>query len=653
MSWQNFLLTSDEVPITRERPQIIIDIYIMCGIAGIVQPHPGLFSKEHLKKMTDALSHRGPQGQGLWENADGKVLLGHRRLSIIDLSDAAAQPMHFIPSAINEGGANARYTIIHNGEIYNYIELRQYLRTQGYSFHTASDTEVILAAYDHYAEECVEHFDGMFAFAIWDEEEQELFAARDRFGEKPFFYSFNKKEFVFASEMKALWAAGVQRIPNLRMHFNFITIGYTDNPGCPEETFFENILKLPPASRLFYTPSTQELVIEKYWDIDPAIQDKSITDNEALEKFDQLFTTSVKRRLRSDVAIGTSLSGGLDSSSVVAMASKLTTPPSALAAFTAIFPGFDKDESAFAMKVAGQFGLKHHTIEIGVNDFVNDWEKFLHHQEEPFGSASAYAQYKVFELAKQHNVTVLLDGQGADESLAGYSKYYKWYWQELFQKRKLTKSKELKAAKEIGVQEDFSFKNIIAALFPDIASVILERQYLANALRQEDLTRDFVRLQSKEAYYSTPVNFNLNGVLYFNTFIHGLEELLRYADRNSMAHGREVRLPFLSHELVEFIFSLPSHFKIRNGWTKWLLRQSMVKQLPHEIVWRKNKIGFEPPQKKWMEDARVQDMIQEARKKLVKEKILNPGVTSKPILANSSHDAVAFDWRYLAVASYL
>lgn len=611
--------------------------------------------------MAAALQHRGPDGEKVWINHSGRAGLSHRRLSIIDLSDAAAQPMHLTTSpSINGGGVSPCYTIIHNGEIYNYIELRESLQKQGYSFRTGSDTEVILAAYDYYNDECVEHFDGMFAFAIWDEEEQELFAARDRFGEKPFFYSFNGTEFVFASEMKALWTAGIERKPNLQMLFNFITIGYVDNPGQPEETFFENIFKLPPASRLYYTPDTQELSIEKYWDIDLSIQNKKITDEQALEQFNHLFSTSIKRRLRSDVAIGTSLSGGLDSSSVVATVSPLIVTQSEakghhspLSSFTATFPGFDKDESAYAAAVAKQFGLKQHTVEIGADDFVNDWENFLHHQEEPFGSASAYAQYKVFELARQHNVTVLLDGQGADETLAGYSKYYKWYWQELFQKRNLIRSKELKAAKKMGVQETFGFKNVIAALFPDIASVILERQYLVNALRHDELTKEFVHLQSKEAYYSTPVNFNLNGVLYFNTCIHGLQELLRYADRNSMAHGREVRLPFLSHELVEFIFSLPPHFKIRNGWTKWILRQNVSQQLPDEIVWRKNKIGFEPPQKQWMQDARVQDMIYEARKKMVSEKILKPEILNRPARAYSSHEADTYDWRYLAAAFYL
>jgi asparagine synthase (glutamine-hydrolysing) len=625
----------------------------MCGIAGIIQANTDKYSIHHLKKMTDALAHRGPDGEGLWKNDNGMVQLGHRRLSIIDLSKTAAQPMHFIPSSSKRWAEGNHYTIIHNGEIYNYIEIRMELEKEGYSFHTQSDTEVILAAYDFWNDECIDHFDGMFAFAIWDEKEQELFAARDRFGEKPFFYHFNKEQFVFASEMKALWAAGIDRKANLQMLFNYITIGYVDNPERPEETFFENIFKLPPASRLYYKPATGELTIEKYWDIDTNISNKKIADAEAIEQFQNLFSISVKRRLRSDVSIGTSLSGGLDSSSIVATVAPLITENSALTTFTASFPGFEKDELPFSSKMANQFSLQQHICSVTSQDLVNDWEKFLYQQEEPVGSSSAFAQYKVFELAKQHHVTVLLDGQGADETLAGYHKYYKWYWQELFQKRKLMRSGEIAASRKIGIEEKFGFKNILASLLPDLASVILEHQYLAYALQQEDLTREFVKLQSKEAYYTTPALNNLNGLLHFNTCVHGLEELLRYADRNSMANGREVRLPFLSHELAEFVFTLPSHFKIREGWTKWLLRQSMKRQLPDEIVWRKDKIGFEPPQKKWMQNPTLQEMIQEARKKLVKEKILKAGVMSKPLQPAAAYEANTNDWRYLAAAAII
>lgn len=613
----------------------------MCGIAGIVSLEKRFVSADRLKQMINALAHRGPDGEGLWLNQSNEAGLAHRRLSIIDLSIAGSQPMNYTD----------RYTIIHNGEIYNYPEIKNELLKKGYSFRSKTDTEVILAAYDCWKDECVDRFDGMFAFAIWDEKEKELFAARDRFGEKPFFYFFDSSQLIFASEIKALWAAGIERKPNLKMLFNFITIGYVDNPNQPEETFFENINKLPAASCLKFKLFNNELSFEKYWDIDLDAKTKSIPDKETIEQFDHLFSTSVKRRLRSDVAIGTSLSGGLDSSSVVAVSNKLHDPNNSQKCFTASFQNFEKDESVYSKQVADRFGLQQFIAAISVSNLAEDWIRFSDQQEEPVGSASAYAQYKVYELAKQQGIKVLLDGQGADEILAGYHKYFKWYWQELFHKRRLLSSKELGFAKKNGINENFGVKNIVASLFPDLASVILERQYLLNALQQEDLAKEFVKLQSREAYYSTPPYFNLNGALYFNTCMHGLEELLRYADRNSMAFGREVRLPFLSHELVEFIFSLPSDFKIRRGWSKWLLRETMKNDLPENIAWRKDKVGFEPPQQEWMQDKKLQELIHAAKKKLIDERILKPEVLNKAITAKPAYDSENYDWRYLSASS--
>ncbi len=466
----------------------------MCGIAGIIQSSPRFYTREHVQKMTDILAHRGPDGEGYWQNRDETALFGHRRLSIIDLTDAAAQPMLYAE----------RYTIIHNGELYNYIELKEELKKKGYQFRTQSDTEVMLAAYDHYKSECVDHFDGMFAFAIWDETEKELFAARDRFGEKPFFYAFSEGRLVFGSEMKAIWEAGIEKKPNLKMLFNFITIGYTDNPSDLSETFFSDIYKLPAASCLYYKPHLDELIIEKYWDIDPDAETEKITVADAIEQFNQLFKQSVKRRFRSDAGIGTSLSGGLDSSSIIAFSNDLNESSNSHKCFTAIFPGFEKDEKDYAEQVAKYFNLQHYTVTMSADGMAHDLETLMYHQEEPFGSASIYAQYKVYELAAQHKIKSLLDGQGADEILAGYLKYYKWYWQELFRKRQLVRSKELKYATQNNVTEKFGFNNIIASIFPDIASVFLERRYLLNALQHEDLTKEFIHSQSKEAYYTKP-----------------------------------------------------------------------------------------------------------------------------------------------------
>lgn len=612
----------------------------MCGIAGIISADPKFSDGSHIKKMIDTLAHRGPDGEGIWTNASSGIALGHRRLTIIDLSDNGKQPMHYLN----------RYTIIHNGEIYNYPEIKNELEQKGYNFFSNTDTEVITAAYDCWQDECLDHFDGMFAFAIWDEKEKELFAARDRFGEKPFFYYYDNEKILFASEMKALWAAGIERKVNQKLLFNYLTIGYVDNPNIPDETFFEDIKKLPAASFLKFKSAKSQLTIETYWDIEVEIQNEKISDEEAIEQFQFLFQQSVMRRLRSDVPLGTSLSGGLDSSSVVAAIHQQNSQNNNLQAFTAIFPGFEKDESVFAKNISDKFRLQQNLTEPTAAGLYDELEKLFYHQEEPFTSASIYAQYKVYEAAKQRGIKVLLDGQGADETLAGYHKYYKWYWQELFRRRKLAGSHELQAARDLGIKEGFGWKNRIAALLPEFASIVLEKQYLLNALSHDGLTKDFIRNQSKEAYYTTPEIQTLNGVLYFNTCMHGLEELLRYADRNAMAHGRETRLPFLSHELVEFVFSLPSNFKIRNGWTKWLLRKSMENILPEEITWRKDKTGFEPPQKSWMRSKNIEELVISAKKKLVDEKIVNPEVMTKKGVTTEAYAADNFDWRYLTAS---
>lgn len=615
----------------------------MCGISGIISNDNQVTSVETLRKMSAALSHRGPDGEFHWRNESGTVGFAHNRLAIIDLTETGRQPMHYME----------RYTIVYSGEIYNYKEIRDVLQKKGYVFRSTSDTEVILAAYDHFNTECLKEFDGMFSFAIWDEKERTLFAARDRFGEKPFYYYFDEHRLAFASEMKALWAAGIERRPNLKMLFNFLTIAYTDNPNQPEETFFENISKLPPSHFLIYKEGEDELLIERYWDIDVTNINTTISDKDAIDRFEELFRISVSRRLRSDVAIGTSLSGGVDSTSIVATCKSLNADQYSHICFSAIFPGYEKDESANAAKAAAYFGLKQFTVSPTPEDLVKDFHRLTYHQEEPFSSASVYMQYKVYDLASQHGIRVLLDGQGADETIAGYHKYFKWYWQELFRKRKLLSSKELNAARENNIRERFGFRNIVAALVPDFASIFLEKQYLLKAVQQEDLERQFAKDQSKEAYYTLPTIFSLNGILYFNTMIHGLEELLRYADRNSMAHGAEVRLPFLSHELIEFVFSLPAHFKIREGWTKWLLRKSMEKHLPFEIAWRKDKVGFEPPQFLWMQDKHVQESIFEGKRKLVKAGILNQKVLNKKVQPHHANDADQYDWRYWTSAMYL
>jgi asparagine synthase (glutamine-hydrolysing) len=277
----------------------------MCGIAGILSKKNIAFS--HVKKMTDALAHRGPNGEGHWANEYHTVLLGHRRLSIIDLSDKGNQPMQCL----------GRYTIIHNGEIYNYLEVKEYLAAKGYSFFSKTDTEVIVAAFDFWGKRCLQHFDGMFAFAIWDNKEQQLFCARDRFGEKPFYYYEDEEHFVFASEMKALWAIGVPKQVNNKMLLNFLTLGQVQNPSDKEITYYDAIYSLAPAHHLLFELQPFKYKLTQYWKLNKESKiDCSVED--AIEQIDFLLGSSIQKKLRSDVPIGTSLSGGLDSSTIVA-----------------------------------------------------------------------------------------------------------------------------------------------------------------------------------------------------------------------------------------------------------------------------------------------------------------------------------------------
>lgn len=609
----------------------------MCGIAGILSADAAQVTSGRLEQMTSSLAHRGPDGEGVWISGSGLAGLGHRRLSIIDLSPAGAQPMHYL----------GRYTIVHNGEVYNYPELRSLLQTKGFTFSTQTDTEVIVAAYAHFGPDCLQYFDGMFAFAIWDEAEKRLFLARDRFGEKPLFFYRDGELLFFASELKALWAAGVKKESNPKMLFNFLTIGYTQNPGDGFETFFRNISKLPPRSYLFYYPLTGRLETATWWDIE-VTQTRTIKEESAVDVFCDLLYTSVKRRLRSDVRVGSSLSGGLDSSSIVACVSRQKEAPEGLPSFSAIFPGFEKDESSFVRLVTQHYSLENHSTTPCSDDLVRDFERLVYHQEEPFVSSSIYAQFSVFGLAAAHSVKVLLDGQGADELLAGYHKYYRWYWQELYRSDKKAFALELDAARES--EAKWTWKNRLAARLPVYAGLYLKKKRTAQQRGSSDLSRDFVR-QYGQSYYDIPHVDRLSGILYYNTFINGMESLLRYADRNSMAHGIEIRLPFLNHELAEFVFSLPSHFKIREGWTKWLLRRSMEDVLPPAITWRKDKTGYEPPQKSWMQDPRLQEYIRESRRSLVKAGILNSTVLQKKIQPQDAHAAENRDWRYLVMAA--
>lgn len=611
----------------------------MCGIAGIVSNDPNDIQRARLKAMTDTIVHRGPDGEGQWISEDGRVGLGHRRLSIIDLSEHAAQPMHYMN----------RYTITFNGEIYNYVELKEQLLKEGYSFRTNSDTEVLMALYDKHKERCLTMLDGMFAFAIYDVTNHLLFCARDRFGEKPFHYHIEHgRNFVFGSEMKELWAAGITKDVNHRMLYNYLRFGFLQNPDDNSETFYNGIKRLEPAHYLMLDTQNLSISIAKYWSLDLS-RKSTLSLEDSSQVFKELFYTSIKRRLRSDVPLGSSLSGGLDSSAVVCAIDSLNaTKHIHQKTFSAQFPGFEKDESFFQKLVVQKTGADAYYTYPDADAMLAEFDNVFEHQEEPFGSASIMAQYEVFKLAKQNSVSVLLDGQGADEVLAGYHPYFMYYFLEL-EKNKNEFQHQLSAYVQLhnnnsinGVyQRDFRYQ--LRKKLPIAFDGMRKMKSLLTQTRG-GFSKDFYEENKKNTFVYPSKYYSLNEALHSSLMGGSLQDLLRYADRNSMAHSLEVRLPFLNHELVEFVFSLPATYKINEGWTKYIMRHSLHDILPTEITWRVDKIGYEPPQKKWMNRSDVKDQILRTKKALVQEGILDKSEIDKPINAVAAGAGGLNDW---------
>lgn len=575
----------------------------MCGIAGIISLNEAKVSENLLKRMTQSLFHRGPDGFGHWIDASKKIALGHRRLSIIDLSDAGKQPMHYLE----------RYTITFNGEIYNYIELRAFLLTKGYVFKTSTDTEVLLALFDYKGYGFLELLDGMFAFAIWDKVTKKLFCARDRFGEKPFYYYKDNSSIIFASEIKALWAYGIPKIKNDVMLFNYLYFNSINNPDDLSETFYENIKSLKPSSYLVVNEKLEIEVEKKYWNIDINNVDDNISFEEAKTTFDQLLQSSINLRLRSDVPVGSSLSGGLDSSTIVALINRSSIDGIHQKTFSAKFPGYLKDETKYIDLVNKSIHADAFDCFPNKNSFIDNLDKIIYHQDEPFGSASIAAQYEVMNLAKNNGVTVMLDGQGADEILCGYHGLADSYFFELYNTNKKIYKEQLIIYKDI--QSSNEINNFNRRMLNQKIKFILGNNTLNKLLLYKSNLMEVISPKVEKEFYFDMKKYkfnnrfifnNLNDALLYSSFNGGLQELLRYADRNSMANSIEVRLPFLSHKIVEFLFTLPSHYKFNNGYTKFILREAIDGYLPNEIIWRKDKIGYEPPQKSWIESIEIE-----------------------------------------------
>ena len=396
----------------------------MCGISVIIDAPNQPIRADEIQAMTDAVAHRGPDGEGFWTKKN--IAFGHRRLAILDLEPARGQqPMKYL---------NDRYVIIHNGEIYNYLEIRQLLISKNYNFSTQTDTEVIAAAYDCWGEACLAHFNGMWAFVIFDNQKNTVFAARDRFGVKPLYYYQKNTKFYLASEIKQFTTtSGWQPILNETIALDFLQHGLKNHSN---DTFFEEVKTLPAAHFLIYNIDNQQFKIKKYYDLSEKSAEKSTKNFEsAKEKFTHLLSDAVRLRLRSDVKIGTALSGGLDSSAVTALATGLLGVPTATV--SACFPNQENDETLYIHSVTAFLETTNYPAFPCWEEMKKEMQNLIWQQDEPIGSASVFAQSEVFRMAKKQGLTVMLGGQGADEILGGYDAFLRPYFKNMFQKNLL------------------------------------------------------------------------------------------------------------------------------------------------------------------------------------------------------------------------
>lgn len=556
----------------------------MCGIAGIFRINGEPVAPGYIDAMVATLRHRGPDGEGAFF-APG-IGFGHTRLAIIDLTPASAQPLR---------DDDAGLAMIFNGEIYNYIELREELRTLGHQFRSTGDGEVILRAYEQWGVDCLPRLNGMFAMAIWDTRKRQLFLARDRFGEKPLFIARTPRGLIFASEMKAILAVRPElRVANRRAVFRYLSRGDLD---LDRESFFEGIESLP-GSHYLLIDSEGKGESRRYWHATSA----NVSEDRAaaVEGFRELLFDSIRIRLRSDVPIGSSLSGGLDSSSIVAtINAEKSSSWLHQKTFSARFRSRQHDEGNYIRIVADNVEADTHDIIVEPEAFIEEFAELQWHQEEPIASASPFAQWLVMKLARQESTTVLLDGQGADELLAGYDQAHGMFWAHWARKGRFDRvAQEMLAfARRYHKLREPSLFAVYYSLPETLRDRLAETYYHSSNIVSADLHRDFSPAHA-DTDHPFPDRLR-NELLRWQTTTQ-LPEFLRYADRNSMAFGREVRLPFLDHRLVEYGFGLAPELLLNNAVTKVVLREAMRGIVPEAILQRKDKLAYSPPQERWV-----------------------------------------------------
>ena len=572
----------------------------MCGIAGIVTFNDTSIRKETLKGMTDSLYHRGPDDEGYY--IDSVIALGHRRLSIIDLSSAGHQPMS------NEDGT---VWLTYNGEIYNYRELASELRTRGHTFKSRTDSEIIIHAYEEWGEKCLNKFNGMWAFALWDSKKNRLFCARDRFGIKPFYYYYDRNRFVFASEIKAILTdATIPCQPDDSTIVDYLAYPYSDYIDHSEATFFTGIRRLMPAHYMLIS-STGDIHVSRYWDLHPEIRTNHLTDGEAARRFYDLFEDSIRLRLQSEVPLGTCLSGGLDSSSIVCMVNRLTFDSGVNAevigdrqkTFSACFEDNACDESEYIEAVVEKSKVEPHFTFPQGKDLFELAPKFISDQGEPVAGTSQWAGWLVMRLARERGMKVVLNGQGADEILAGYGSYFLANFKDLFSGLRFYRlMNEINRYSEYhGYPRWWLVRELLRHFIP-FHPFRWKRRLLGNEethLSPLWLNKEYVTAYGHTMENRIRYNGHLDQSLYHFLTFERLPSLLRYEDRNSMAFSIESRLPFLDYRLVEFCFSLPSDQKIRNGSGKIVLRNALNGILPQVVQERIKKIGFATPEATW------------------------------------------------------
>ncbi len=548
----------------------------MCGIFG----HIGNISSQTAELCTDTLAHRGPDGKGVWQREG--VTLGHRRLSILDLSPQGAQPMSF---------ANKRYWITFNGEIYNFLELRAELERKGYTFTSNSDTEVILASYVAWGEECLHKFNGMWAFGIWDDVDKSLFLSRDRFGKKPLFYAELQTGFAFASEMKALFPLMPEVKPNIPLVTDIHRIfHYESTPDC----LVMGIKRFPAGHHGRFKNGTLSLC--RWWNTLDHLPEMPSRYEDQVEQLRTLFIDACRLRMRSDVPIGTALSGGLDSSATISAMAHIARTDHGMRiardwqhAFVACFPGTPLDESRYAKMVTDHINIEATFIDIDPLKAIDRLNEYLYLFEELY-ITSPIPFMLTYGAMRQHGVKVTIDGHGADELFAGYSFDY------------------LHALRDAGL--NLNKIRLILDTFYDAyptgsSQFRLPPKWLYwakwHGFRFAQKILRPQRLNTEDHDHAQWSRFDaLNKVLYDSTHLNVLPTLLRNYDRYSMSNGVEIRMPFMDHRIVTFAFSLPWTSKIRNRYSKAVVRDAVAPFLPPLVAYRKSKIGFNSPIVDWM-----------------------------------------------------